>query len=117
MKVSRPFIQSQYLSSVLTSARGSACAMKVAFGWQYALQPSQPLPVSHASKNLIATSLIDIFFSSLKARVRTCRDRSPHILSHRHHAVRWLARHPENETSAGISSLFTADGQRERKRR
>src|SRR5215468_8029969 len=64
MKPSRPFIQSQYVSSVFTSAKGSACAVKVAFGWQYALQPSQPLPVSHASKNFIATSLIDISVSS-----------------------------------------------------
>src|SRR5215470_14995057 len=73
MKPSRPFVQSQYLSSVFTSASGSACAVKVAFGWQYALQPSQPLPVSHASKNFMATSLIDMVFSfswSLLPRIR-----------------------------------------------
>src|SRR5215471_6732567 len=69
MKVRRPFIQSQYVSSVFTSARGSACDVKVAFRWQYALQPSQPLPVSHASKNFIATSVIGIVLSFSRGQI------------------------------------------------
>src|SRR5919201_6551277 len=52
------FIHSVYSESVRNSASGSACAAKVAFGWQYALHPSQPLPVSQASKKPSAVSAI-----------------------------------------------------------
>src|SRR4029453_10580831 len=52
-------IQSAYACKVRTSASGSAWAEKVALGLQYALHPSQPLPVSQASKNCMATCLID----------------------------------------------------------
>src|SRR5262245_26278486 len=82
MKPSRPFIQSQYLSSVFTSASGSACAVKVAFGWQYVLQPSHPLPVSHASKNFMATSLIDMLFSSLRALLLRVRLEAELLAAH-----------------------------------
>src|ERR687891_1040600 len=54
-----PCIQSAYACKVRTSASGSAWAEKVALGLQYALHPSQPLPVSQASKNCMATCLID----------------------------------------------------------
>src|SRR5689334_21251071 len=50
-----PFIQSVYWASVVNSTSGSACAENVAFGLQNALQASQPLPVSHASKKAFAT--------------------------------------------------------------
>jgi threonine/homoserine efflux transporter RhtA len=49
-----------YCASVFTSNRGSACAENVAFGVQYALQTSHPLPVSHASKKASAVSVIDV---------------------------------------------------------
>src|SRR5580704_13291983 len=55
-----PFIHSVYCASVFTSSNGSACAEKVAFGVQYVLQTSHPLPVSHASKNASATVVIDV---------------------------------------------------------
>src|SRR5690348_12115005 len=58
MKVSRPFIQSQYSRSVFTLASGSACAAKLASGVQYAWQPCQPLPVSQASKKRSAIAVI-----------------------------------------------------------
>src|SRR5690349_16195500 len=60
MNPKRPFIHSLYCCRLLTSLSGSACAENVAFGVQYALQPSQPFPVSHATKNLSATSVIDV---------------------------------------------------------
>src|SRR5215471_1590734 len=60
MKVRMPFIQSVYCCSVRTSANGSACAANVAPGLQYTLHPSQPFPVSQASKNFAAVSVIVI---------------------------------------------------------
>src|SRR5215213_4237114 len=55
-----PFIQSVYPSTVIRSLRASASAENVAPDWQYCAQPSQPLPVSQASKNSPAVSLIDV---------------------------------------------------------
>src|SRR6185295_8150792 len=60
MNPSKPFIQSVYCCRVFTPASGSACAEKVASGWQYALHPSHPFPVSHASKNFLAIPVIGI---------------------------------------------------------
>jgi hypothetical protein len=48
-----------YCCKLFTSTSGSACAENVASGVQYALQLSQPLPVSQASKNFLAIPVID----------------------------------------------------------
>src|SRR5215472_2106772 len=60
MKDSTAFIQSAYCCRVRTSASGSAYAANVALGLQYALHPSHPFPVSHASKNFAAIPVIDV---------------------------------------------------------
>jgi hypothetical protein len=48
------------------SAKGSACAEKVASSVQYGLHPSQPFPVSQAWKNSAAVSDIDAMWTSLR---------------------------------------------------
>src|SRR5262249_20710705 len=67
----RPFIHSVYASRVVTSARASVWAAKVAPGWHYGSPPAQPFPVSHASKNCSAVSFIELIVDCERFDART----------------------------------------------
>src|SRR5512133_2574116 len=80
-----PFIQSAYSASVFTSSSGSACAENVAPGLQYALQTSQPWPVSHASKKACATVSIDVCLGVISVS-SLIRPESVRVFDHGPHA-------------------------------
>jgi hypothetical protein len=62
------------LPRLFASASGSACAANVAPGVQKSLQASQPLPVSRATKNLPAISVIDDVVLPLNVEQEAPRD-------------------------------------------
>ena len=75
--VSRFFIHSVYASRVSIPASASVWLANVAPGWQYGAQPSQPLPVSHASKNCSAVSLIVLISDSGVITERSAQEITP----------------------------------------